>query len=47
MYIYKFTHISTGKCYIGQTIQDPNRRRLAHKIRMQEIANQKKLKGTT
>ena len=30
MYIYKFTHISTGKCYIGQTIQDPNRRRLEH-----------------
>jgi hypothetical protein len=24
MYIYKFTHIETGRCYIGQTIQDPN-----------------------
>lgn len=30
MYIYKFTHIETGKCYIGQTIQDPNQRRLEH-----------------
>jgi len=30
MYIYKFTHISTGRCYIGQTIQDPNRRRSEH-----------------
>lgn len=26
MYIYKFTHISTGRCYIGQTIQNPNQR---------------------
>lgn len=30
MYIYKFTHIKSGKSYIGQTIQDPNRRRLEH-----------------
>lgn len=30
MHIYKFTHIDTGRCYIGQTIQDPNRRRLEH-----------------
>jgi group I intron endonuclease len=30
MHIYKFTHISTGRCYIGQTIQDPNRRRYDH-----------------
>ena len=30
MNIYKFTHIENGKCYIGQTIQDPNRRRLEH-----------------
>ena len=30
MYIYKFTHISTGRCYIGQTIQNPNQRRLEH-----------------
>ena len=30
MHIYKFTHIETGKCYIGQTIQDPNQRRLEH-----------------
>jgi len=30
MHIYKFTHIETGRCYIGQTIQDPNRRRLEH-----------------
>ena len=30
MNIYKFTHIETGRCYIGQTIQDPNRRRLEH-----------------
>lgn len=30
MHIYKFTHIETGKCYIGQTVQDPNRRRLDH-----------------
>ena len=30
MYIYKFTHILTDRCYIGQTIQHPNRRRLEH-----------------
>lgn len=30
MYIYKFTHIETNRCYIGQTIQTPNQRRLEH-----------------
>jgi group I intron endonuclease len=30
MYIYKFTHTETGRCYIGQTIQNPNQRRLEH-----------------
>lgn len=30
MYIYKFTHIESGRSYIGQTIQDPNQRRLEH-----------------
>jgi group I intron endonuclease len=30
MHIYKFTHIESGKSYIGQTIQDPGRRRLEH-----------------
>ena len=30
MHIYKFTHIESGRVYIGQTIQDPNRRRLEH-----------------
>lgn len=30
MYIYKFTHVPTGRCYIGQTIQNPNQRRLEH-----------------
>jgi group I intron endonuclease len=30
MYIYKFTHIDSGRSYIGQTIQDPNQRRLEH-----------------
>jgi group I intron endonuclease len=30
MVIYKFTHIESGRCYIGQTIQQPNRRRLEH-----------------
>lgn len=30
MFIYKFTHTETGRCYIGQTIQDPNQRRLEH-----------------
>jgi group I intron endonuclease len=30
MYIYKFTHLASGRCYIGQTTQDPNRRRLEH-----------------
>jgi group I intron endonuclease len=30
MYIYKFTHTETGRCYIGQTIQDLNQRRLEH-----------------
>jgi group I intron endonuclease len=30
MHIYKFTHLASGRCYIGQTTQDPNRRRLEH-----------------
>lgn len=30
MHIYKFTHIATGRSYIGQTIQTPNQRRLEH-----------------
>jgi|AntRauTorcE11898_2_1112593.scaffolds.fasta_scaffold22699_2 group I intron endonuclease len=30
MHIYKWTHIESGKVYIGQSIQDPNRRRLEH-----------------
>ena len=30
MYIYKFTHKDTGRVYIGQTIQNPNQRRLEH-----------------
>lgn len=30
MHIYKFTHIASGRCYIGQTVQNPNQRRLEH-----------------
>lgn len=30
MHIYKFTHLESGRSYIGQTTQDPNRRRLEH-----------------
>ena len=30
MHIYKFTHIESNRCYVGQTIQDPNQRRLEH-----------------
>lgn len=30
MHIYKFTHTTSGRCYIGQTIQDPNQRKLEH-----------------
>lgn len=30
MHIYKFTHIETNRCYIGQTTQSPNQRRLEH-----------------
>jgi group I intron endonuclease len=30
MHIYKFTHIDSGRCYIGQTIQDPEQRRREH-----------------
>ena len=30
MHIYKFTHIESGRVYIGQTIQQPNQRRLEH-----------------
>ena len=30
MHIYKFTHIETGRAYIGQTTQNPNQRRLEH-----------------
>jgi group I intron endonuclease len=30
MHIYKWTHTASGKCYIGQSIQTPNQRRLEH-----------------
>lgn len=30
MHIYKWTHKSSKKCYIGQSIQDPDQRRLEH-----------------
>ena len=30
MHIYKWTHIESGRCYIGQSIQAPNQRRLEH-----------------
>lgn len=30
MHIYKFTHITSGKSYVGQTTQNPNQRRLEH-----------------
>lgn len=30
MHIYKWTHIESGRCYIGQSIQEPNQRRLEH-----------------
>lgn len=30
MHIYKWTHKETGKTYVGQSIQDPNQRRLEH-----------------
>lgn len=30
MHIYKFTHIESDRSYIGQTIQNPNQRRLEH-----------------
>jgi group I intron endonuclease len=30
MHIYKWTHKDSGKCYIGQSIQHPNRRRYEH-----------------
>ena len=30
MHIYKFTHLESGRCYVGQTIQNPNQRRLEH-----------------
>ena len=30
MHIYKWTHIESGRCYIGQSTQDPNQRRLEH-----------------
>ena len=30
MHIYKWTHKETGKVYIGQSTQEPNRRRLEH-----------------
>ncbi len=30
MHIYKWTHKTTGKVYIGQSIQEPNQRRLEH-----------------
>lgn len=30
MHIYKWTHKESGMTYIGQSVQDPNRRRLEH-----------------
>ncbi len=30
MHIYKWTHIESRRCYIGQSIQNPNQRRLEH-----------------
>ena len=30
MFVYKFTHVESGKSYVGQTIQDPDQRRLEH-----------------
>jgi group I intron endonuclease len=30
MYIYKFTHAESGRCYIGQTIQLPVKRKWEH-----------------
>lgn len=30
MHIYKFAHVDSRRVYIGQTIQDPNQRRLEH-----------------
>lgn len=30
MHIYKWTHIASGRCYIVQSTQDPNQRRLEH-----------------
>jgi group I intron endonuclease len=30
MHIYKWTHIESSRVYIGQTIQNPNQRRLEH-----------------
>jgi hypothetical protein len=30
MHIYKWTHTETNRSYIGQSIQEPNRRRLEH-----------------
>lgn len=30
MVIYKFTHLESGRCYIGQTMQTANQRRLEH-----------------
>ena len=30
-YIYKITNIVTNKCYIGQTINDPEKRWIDHK----------------
>lgn len=30
MHIYKWTHLESGRCYIGQSIQEPNQRRLEH-----------------
>ena len=30
MHVYKFTHLESGKSYVGQTTQDPFQRRLEH-----------------
>ena len=41
MFIYRFTNVSNGKCYVGQTVQNPNQRRLEHLSAARNLRNHK------
>lgn len=47
MFIHKFTHLESNRSYIGQTIQDPNRRRSKQQRSIKALGENNPLYGTT